>query len=275
MTTELLPPLIDIARRAGDAIMDIYEQDFDVFEKADQSPLTSADLASHRVIIDGLKAITPDWPILSEESADIDFEQRRQWSRYWLVDPLDGTKEFIKRNGEFTVNIALIDHHRPLLGVVYVPVKNTLYCGHHDSGAFRQHADHPQQAIRVRPLPGGPVTVVGSRSHASPRVQAYLDALGPHELTSMGSSLKFCLIAEGSADLYPRLGPTSEWDTAAAQAVVEAAGGRVTETDGRPLQYNRKASLLNPEFLVFADLARDWTEPVPQGPTHVETLQSG
>ena len=264
----LLPALIDIARKAGDEILEIYNQDFDVYEKDDLSPLTDADLASHRHIVSALELLTPDWQLMSEESTSISWEVRKTWSRYWLIDPLDGTKEFIKRNGEFTVNIALIEQHRPVMGVVHVPVSATTYYGACGVGAFCKQADGEPRRIRTRPAPEDKLVVVGSRSHPSPRLQQYLDAMGNHQLASYGSSLKFCLVADGQADLYPRLGPTSEWDTAAAQAVVEAAGGVVTYTNGKPLEYNRKESILNPEFLVAGDASRNWSQFVPAGHGH-------
>jgi 3'(2'), 5'-bisphosphate nucleotidase len=195
---------------------------------------------------------------LSEESAEIDFDIRSRWPEYWLVDPLDGTKEFVSRNGEFTVNIALVREHEPVLGVVHAPVRRVTYTGVAGGGATRQQSAAAAEAIRVQVPCRSPVRVVGSRSHANPALARYLEPLGDYELVSMGSSLKFCLLAEGSADFYPRLGPTSEWDTAAAHAVVLAAGGRIVTLDGSPLQYNRKASVLNPEFLVIADATRDW-----------------
>jgi 3'(2'), 5'-bisphosphate nucleotidase len=248
----------DIAITAGRAILDVYGQDFEVVQKADESPLTQADLASHRVIRDALARMTPDLPLLSEESADISFATRSSWSQYWLVDPLDGTKEFINRNGEFTVNIALVRDHEPVLGVVHVPVSGVTYTGVVGAGASRKPSGSPAESIRVQVPCADPLRVVGSRSHANPRLQHYLQRVGSYELISMGSSLKFCLLAEGKADLYPRLGPTSEWDTAAAHAVVLAAGGRIVTLQNRPLQYNRKESFLNPEFIVFGDSGRDW-----------------
>lgn len=250
--------IAEIATAAGEAILEIYGKDFEVTHKADESPLTQADLASHRLIRDALARLTPDLPLLSEESAEIDFQTRASWPEYWLVDPLDGTKEFVNRNGEFTVNIALIRAHEPILGVVHVPVTGVTYAGIVGKGASRRAAGGESAPIHVRVPSAEPVRVVGSRSHANPRLQQYLEQLGDYELVSMGSSLKFCLLAEGEADLYPRLGPTSEWDTAAAHAVVLGAGGRVVTLDNRPLQYNRKPSLLNPEFLVFGDAQRDW-----------------
>lgn len=249
--------VVAVALRAGAAIMDIYRTDFDVDTKSDESPLTAADLASHREIVTGLKALDDGLPILSEESKHVPWEERKQWTRYWLVDPLDGTKEFVKRNGEFTVNIALIDDHRAVFGVVYAPVKDWTYVGVAGRGAWKI-ADGRRAEIRVRPLGDGPLAVVGSRSHAGDQLQGYLDGLGEHDIVPMGSSLKLCLVAEGAADLYPRLGPTSEWDTAAAHAVVEAAGGQVTDTRLQPMLYNADESLLNEHFLVFGDASRDW-----------------
>ncbi len=250
--------LLDIAREAGRAILGVYHQDFAVEHKDDQSPLTAADLASHRVIAQRLGEIDPDIPILSEEGADIPFADRRQWARYWLIDPLDGTREFVKRNGEFTVNIALIDDGRAIVGVVHVPVTGISYVGQLDHGAWKIDGDNRVEEIRVNTKRPARLRVAGSRSHAGDSLKRFLARVGEHEIVSMGSSLKLCLVAEGSADVYPRLGPTSEWDTAAAQAVVEAAGGRVTDTQMQPLRYNTKESLLNPHFLVFGDRSEDW-----------------
>ena len=250
--------LIQTAREAGDAILAIYRQDFAIYEKQDASPLTEADLASHRIIVDALGKLTPDIPVLSEEDAEIPFEKRSQWSTYWLIDPLDGTKEFIKKNDEFTVNIALVRDHKAILGVVHVPATGVTFHGEAGKGAFRTTDGNTMQ-IHATAEARSPLRVAGSRSHAGSSLQRFLDSVGEHEIVSMGSSLKLCLVAEGEADIYPRLGPTSEWDTAAAQAVVEAAGGMVTDTAGTPLQYNTKESLLNPEFLVFGDKSRDWT----------------
>jgi 3'(2'), 5'-bisphosphate nucleotidase len=252
----LLDPVLEIADRAARAILDIYESDFAVELKDDRSPLTAADRAAHAVIIEGLAALQPALPILSEESAGSEIEGRRNWPRYWLVDPLDGTKEFIKRNGEFTVNIALIEGHEPVLGVVAAPVLGTAYAGTVGSGAFRQ-SGRGREPIEVRRPAAEPLRVVGSRSHAAPALAAFLDTLGPHEMKPMGSSLKICLVAAGEADLYPRLGPTSEWDTAAAQAVLIAAGGSMMDLSGQPLTYNARESLLNPHFLAMGDDIRE------------------
>jgi 3'(2'), 5'-bisphosphate nucleotidase len=251
--------LIEIAVTAGEEILTIYAQDFSVANKQDDSPLTAADLAAHHSIVAGLNALTPDYPVLSEESAALPYSERQHWQRYWLVDPLDGTKEFINRNGEFTVNIALIDQGQAVCGVVHVPVSGVTYAGEKNTGAFKRE-DGRNTMIHVTRPTAKPVRVVGSRSHAGDSLQALLGKLGEHELVSMGSSLKLCLIAEGKADFYPRLGPTSEWDTAAAQAVVEAAGGQVVTLDGKPLRYNTKDTLLNPHFLVFGDEQIRWLD---------------
>lgn len=254
----LVDPVSDLARQAGAAILEVYAGSFDVTNKADSSPLTIADLRAHEIIVKGLSAITPNIPVLSEEASDISFEQRREWSRYWLVDPLDGTKEFVSRNGEFTVNIALVDEHRVVFGVVFVPVNDTLYVGVREHGAYKQVGSQPRMAIGATSPAASPLRLVGSRSHRDSTLDAHLPKLEPCEFLAVGSSLKFCLVAEGAADLYPRFGPTSEWDTAAAQAVVEAAGGAVVKLDGSPLSYNTKAELLNPHFLVFGDTSKDW-----------------
>ena len=246
--------IIKIARDAGLKILEIYARDdFGTRLKSDDSPLTEADLAAHHVIVDGLKALDDSIPVLSEESASIPWEERQKWNRYWLVDPLDGTKEFIKRNGEFTVNIALVENNQPVLGVVYAPVLDVTYYGDSE-GAFKISASEAgeAQSISVMPHQSGEVwKVVGSRSHAGDSLVAFLDELGEHEMVSMGSSLKLCLVAEGAAHIYPRLGLTSEWDTAASHAVVNAAGGEVVVADSNEtLQYNTKESLLNPFFIV-------------------------
>lgn len=258
----LLERVVAIARRAGEEILEVYaSQDAGASTKADNSPLTLADLRAHRVIVEALQALTPEIPVLSEESAEVlPYEERSRWSRYWLVDPLDGTKEFLSRNGEFTVNIALIEGHAPALGVVHVPVRETTYSGLPGVGAWRRRGEEVAEPIHVQASAASPVRVVGSKSHRGDSLDSFLAHLGPHELLPVGSSLKFCLVAEGEADVYPRLGPTSEWDTAAAQAVVCAAGGAVVTLDGAPLTYNAKSEILNPHFLVYADKQRDWLE---------------
>jgi 3'(2'), 5'-bisphosphate nucleotidase len=254
---------ISLARDAGDAIMRIYAQDFSVDTKDDDSPLTAADLAAHRIIVEGLDALTPDIPVLSEEDAGIAWNIRREWRRMWLVDPLDGTREFIKRNGEFTVNIALIEDGIPTLGVVLAPALDYLAHAERGVGAFLREGDTDIVLSTRRPA-AAPMRVAASRSHLDARTQALLERIGEHERLGLGSSLKFCRIAEGRADVYPRFGPTSEWDTAAGQCVLEAAGGAVLGIDGAPLAYNGKASLLNPDFLALGDPDlpwRDWLEP--------------
>lgn len=256
----LLPRVSEIAEQAGAAILAVYETTFAATEKADRSPLTEADLAAHRVIMAGLEQLTPNWPILSEEGRGISYAERHAWPCFWLVDPLDGTREFIKRNGEFTVNIALVVGHQPVLGVVYRPVNGLLYSGIVGVGAVREDPTDGRRPIHAVTQAQDPLRVVASRSHGSDRLEQALAQLGPHERVSMGSSLKLCLVAEGSADLYPRLGPTSEWDTAAAHAVVAAAGGRVCDLSGEDLRYNQRESLLNPEFLVCAGDPVPWLE---------------
>ncbi|MGS0692246.1 3'(2'),5'-bisphosphate nucleotidase CysQ [Shewanella sp. 0m-4] len=249
-----LASIQDIAIEAGDAIMAIYaKDDLGVITKADDSPVTAADLASHQVIVQRLKQLTPDIPVMSEESTNIDWQERRHWQSYWLIDPLDGTKEFIKRNGEFTVNIAFIQNHRAVAGVVYAPVLDKCFYGSLGSGAWLQQAGSTRPLTKVSQSTSVIPRIVGSRSHVSPGLQAYLQEIGEHEMTSVGSSLKFCLLAEGEADIYPRLGLTSEWDTAAAQAVLESAGGKVMQYDTDvPLDYNQKEDILNPYFIAYA-----------------------
>ena len=246
--------LLKIAHNAGEKILEIYARDdFGTRLKSDDSPLTEADLAAHHAIVDGLQALDADIPVLSEESSKIDWAERQQWSRYWLVDPLDGTKEFVKRNGEFTVNIALIENHVPVFGIVYAPVLDvTYYTDDNKAWKLAGRDISEVQQISVKPHQAGETwKVVGSRSHAGDSLVSYLEELGDHEMVSMGSSLKLCLVAEGVAHIYPRLGPTSEWDTAASHAVVNAAGGQVVIAEsGEPLRYNTKESLLNPFFIV-------------------------
>ncbi|MCS4505579.1 3'(2'),5'-bisphosphate nucleotidase CysQ [wastewater metagenome] len=254
----LAEAVLTLCREAGERILRVYARDFDVTSKDDDSPLTEADRAAHEHLAAALPELEPALPVLSEEGGDIAFESRREWSAYWLVDPLDGTREFIKKNGEFTVNVALIADGRPVLGVVHAPVLERSWIGIEGVGAFREDG-HGRRAVHTRPAGPGPWTAVVSRSHRGEQVDALLERLPGFETTSMGSSLKFCLVAEGSADLYPRFGPTSEWDTGAAQCVVEAAGGAVLRLDASPLVYNRKASLLNPDFVAVGDPGVDWT----------------
>ncbi|ALM53733.1 3'(2'),5'-bisphosphate nucleotidase CysQ [Halomonas huangheensis] len=255
--------LIDGSLNAGKAILDIYNSEILVETKDDDSPLTQADLKSHQTLVAMLEELTPDVPVLSEESAAVPFADRRQWNRYWLIDPLDGTKEFIKRNGEFTVNVALIEDGVPVFGIVHAPVLETTWIGEHGHGAFKITGNQ-QQSIQVRKLPDPNQEawkIVGSRSHGSTEFEAFCERLPAHERVSMGSSLKLCLVAEGSADLYPRLAPTCEWDTAAAQAVVTAAGGEVLNAHTlKPLLCNQQDSVLNPFFIVCGQQHQNWTE---------------
>jgi 3'(2'), 5'-bisphosphate nucleotidase len=249
-----------IAREAGAAILKIYARDFSASQKNDNTPLTEADMAAHKVIIGRLEKFQPPLPILSEEAVG-DFSGVGDSGQYWLVDPLDGTKEFIKRNGEFTVNIALIENGRAIMGVVYAPALNVAYLAAEGMGAFKEGAGGRRVPIQVAEhKQGSSWRVVGSRSHAGDSLTAFLQRLGEHELVSMGSSLKFCLVAEGTADVYPRLGPTSLWDTAAAQCVVEQAGGKVIQLTGEPVSYADPSVALNPFFLVHGKSAVNWSD---------------
>jgi len=253
-----LDPVCAIAQRAADAILAVYAQDFEVICKDDDSPVTAADLAAQRVIEQGLHELAPGVPVISEEALAAPWSERRTWRRYWLVDPLDGTREFVKRNGEFTVNIALIEDHRPVLGVVLAPVTGDLYAGATGCDAWRQRsADAPRERLSTRRA-NGLLMVTGSRSYGAGRTMTMLDRLGEHETFALGSSLKFCVIARGDADIYLRLGATSEWDTAAAQCVLEEAGGAVLDLAGRPFRYNTRDSLINPEFIACGDTTVDW-----------------
>lgn len=265
----------NIAVAAGQEILTVYDQDqaLEITLKDDKSPLTEADRRAHELIVERLQNLDSDIPILSEESDAIDFETRSSWHRYWLVDPLDGTKEFIKRNGEFTVNIALIDRGRPSLGVVHVPVTGVTYLGKLGIGAWKQDASGDISTIATQSLEleRGVVRVVASRSHRGEEVEALITrieaGLGPCEVVSMGSSLKICLLADGSADIYPRLAPTCEWDTAAAHGVLAAAGGDIYTTGFEPLRYNQKAELLNPYFIALADIEFAWQQLLKADPT--------
>ncbi len=246
---ELLPRIVDLAKEAGQAILNVYAQaDLAVKFKRDNSPLTQADLKSHRIIADGLSSLSSDWPILSEESEEVSFDRRASWDRFWLVDPLDGTKEFLRRTGEFTVNIALVERGTPILGVVYAPVLDRMYFAGRGAGAFKTHAGLSSR-IETRPAKAI-LRIVISRSHRSQEesLEQFVQDGGQYEFIAMGSSLKFCLIAEGAVDVYPRTGPTTEWDTAAAHCILVEAGGTITDLDGNPLRYN-KPNLLNPGFV--------------------------
>lgn len=248
-----------VAEAAGRLIMNVYRQDFDVTMKPDQSPVTQADIAAHRLIADSLGHLDPSLPCLSEEAAHADYETRRHWTRYWLIDPLDGTKEFIRRNDEFTVNIALIENHAPIIGIVHAPALDLSYLAAKGAGCERIRGG-ARCAISVRRVPKRPSLAI-SKSHRNPELESLLASLPPHESISRGSSLKLCLVAEGGADCYPRTGLTSEWDTAAGQCIVEQAGGQVrTLPDWGRLRYNTKPSLLNPEFVAIGDPDYGWRE---------------
>jgi len=261
---EVREGVIAIARDAAAAILRIYDSEFIVQRKHDNSPLTAADLAAHHCIVDGLARLTPDIPVLSEESAhEVSAAQRRQWARLWVVDPLDGTREFVKRNGEFTVNIALVEDGVAVFGVVQAPVTGELWHGGQGLGAFRRDGED-DVVLRVRVPAVSPLRVAASRSHRDPRSEAFITrmarSVGGVEPLGLGSSLKFCRLAEGGMDVYPRFGPTSEWDTAAGQCVLEGAGGCVLDPKGRPLRYNQRDTVLNGDFIALGDAGLPWRE---------------
>ena len=254
---------VDIARTAASAILDVYQTEFTITEKPDDSPVTAADMAAHKIIVEGLTALTPDIPVLSEESAIPSFSRRRNWQTYWLVDPLDGTREFVKRNDNFTVNIALIHRHESIIGVINVPVTGVDYFSWRNGGSFKseqQGIAKPVHARKLAEASNSSIVVAGSHSHGSQLQKDYIKKIGDVDTLSIGSSLKFCLLAEGKIDIYPRLSPTSEWDTAAAHCIVEQSGGYITKLDNTPLLYNTKDSLLNPFFLVYGDDSHDWAQ---------------
>lgn len=245
--------LSDIAKKAGKAILEVYGTNFDVQCKEDHSPLTLADQRSHRIIVDSLRSRYPHIPVLSEEGKEVPFEIRKGWDRFWLVDPLDGTKEFVKRNGEFTINIALIEGDTPVVGMIYIPVQDRMFLADVREGC-REDANGRRRLLRVAgEMPKGPVRIVRSRSHPAPGLEELLSLIPDHEIVNRGSALKFCAVASGEADFYPRFGPTWEWDTAAGQAIVTAAGGVMLSLSGKPFVYN-KQSLLNGPFLVSSNL---------------------
>lgn len=255
-----------IAVDAAAAILRVYDGDFAVEHKDDHSPLTAADLAAHHVIVDGLARLTPSIPVLSEESAHaVEAATRREWRRLWVVDPLDGTREFVKRNGEFTVNIALVEEGVAVFGVIQQPVTSALWHGGAGLGVFRRDGDGRDRAIAARAPATSPLRVAGSRSHRDARSTAVMARIaagdaGATEVIAMGSSLKFTLIAEGGMDAYPRFGPTSEWDTAAGQAILEGAGGLLLDPQGRPFRYNQRDTLLNGDFVALGDPALPWRD---------------
>ena len=260
VTPALLDAVIHLAITAGEKILAVYSTDFRVQQKNDHSPVTEADRQADETIVAGLKMLTPGIPALSEEADAPAYSVRAAWKKLWLVDPLDGTREFVKRNGEFTVNIALIEAGDPVLGVVYAPVSSTCYYAMRGHGAFKKTGSQAPVAIHTkRYQPDTQMIVTGSRSHnTGDELRRLLTQIGPHKYLPMGSALKSCLVAEGAADIYPRFGPTCEWDTAAAQCVVEEAGGKFTDMALQPLRYNMRDTLLNPHFLVFGDASYDW-----------------
>jgi 3'(2'), 5'-bisphosphate nucleotidase len=259
---KLLQPVLSLAKEAGKEILSLYRSSktIEVIQKADASPVTEADMNAHNIIVAGLQQLSPNIPILSEEAANIPYTTRSQWSTYWLIDPLDGTKEFLHRTDDFTVNIALINDHQSILGVIVAPVFDVSYFSYRNGGAFKQLGQSIPQKINVRPLAAAESWLIAiSRHHSTDGVKRFLDNINqPHELITKGSSLKSCLVAEGQADIYPCLGKTSEWDLAAAQCIVEEAGGKVMTIDRQPLRYNVKSSLLNPPLLVFGDDSFHW-----------------
>jgi 3'(2'), 5'-bisphosphate nucleotidase len=272
---QITAQLIDIVEAAGSVILEVYETNFHVQTKSDESPLTVADLSAHKVIEAGLQELTPDIPIISEESAPPSYAVRSGWQHYWLVDPLDGTKEFINRNGEFTVNIALIVGDTPVFGIVGVPFQGKVYVGNARKGLAYMLLDGERTVLNAqrRETAEATITVVASRNHGGDRLESYFGELGtvfPDCIrTPVGSSLKLCVLAENKADIYPRLGLTSEWDIGAAQALLVAAGGGVFTEDGEPLRYNTKESFLNPEFLAVADRDFPWFELLPKFPANI------
>ena len=256
---------VDVAEQAAVLIMDVYQKkDFDVQIKSDKTPVTQADLLAHHLIVDKLNKLTPDIPILSEESINIPWQSRKTWQTYWLIDPLDGTKEFVDRNGEFTINIALINNGTPIIGVVLAPAVDQLYLAAKNIGAFKRTDQKNLVPIHSRSVPVTQgqknFTVVIGRRSFSDSLNTLFDKLPLHTVLNLGSSLKTCHIAEGKADLYPRYGKTSEWDTAAAQCILECAGGSVTNMQLSPLSYNSKESLLNPSFIAWGDASINWDD---------------
>ncbi len=253
LNKQLIISTIEIAKEAGEAISQIYNSDFDYQIKKDLSPITAADRLSHKIITERLKILTPQIPILSEENCDIPFKVRAQWTDYWLVDPLDGTKEFINNNGEFTVNIALVKNNTPILGIIHIPISHETYWGSKNKGSFYLNANDDVVKISVSNNHQSPIRIVASRSHPSEVLNDVLEKIINYEIINIGSSIKFCHIASGQADCYPRFGPTSEWDTAAGEAIVRYAGGHMVTLDGNLMHYNKKEDYLNPNFIVSSD----------------------
>jgi 3'(2'), 5'-bisphosphate nucleotidase len=264
----LLNEITQIAVEAGREIMIVYESAYDVEQKADGSPFTTADRNAHDLICDRLTSLTPEIPLVSEESIGLDTDERLDWTRLWLVDPLDGTKEFIQRNGEFTVNIALIELGQPMLGVVYAPARGVSYFASHRQGAWRQTKNQPPEIINTQPYRGDAARMVASRLHSGHPVDRFRVGLEDHtgkpvQAIQMGSSLKICLVAEGQADVYPRLGPTSEWDIGAAHCVLNEAGGSILDCDGNRLVYNKR-DMRNPWFIAVGDPNYNWIDLCPR-----------
>lgn len=257
---DLREAVIAVAQAAATRILEVYQRPFVVDHKADQSPLTAADLAAHHCIVDGLTRLTPDIPVLSEESKQLPAAERLRWSRLWLVDPLDGTREFVKRNGEFSVNIALIEHGVATWGVVQAPTTGSVWHGGDGLGTFKRGDDGIDQPLHVRSPATAPLRVAASRSHRDQRTATFIERMGQVEPVGLGSSLKFCRLAEGAIDVYPRFGPTCEWDTAAGQAVLEGAGGCVVDMQGKPFRYNQRDTLLNGAFIALGDTALPWRQ---------------
>ncbi|WP_196139295.1 3'(2'),5'-bisphosphate nucleotidase CysQ [Aliikangiella sp. G2MR2-5] len=261
--TKILQQVCEVAINAGKVILPIYQSDnFEVESKQDNTPLTRADLASHHIIIEQLNKLYPSIPCLSEEGKEIQIKHRKDWPYCFIIDPLDGTKEFIDKNGEFSVNIALVKKNKPILGVIYAPVKDVLYFAAEDVGAFKRSPEQESLPIRARQLEqskrGAQCTVLMSRRSSQKVIENICRQLDEYEIKMCGSALKMCLIAEGVADLYPKLGPTCEWDTAAAQVILEQAGGRLVDLHMKPLLYNTKESLINPYFIAFGDSSFEW-----------------
>ena len=257
---EELLKISNISVEAGRIILDYYNKNLNITFKADESPLTQADLASNKLITDTIKKITPNIPILSEEEF-IEWDVRKEWKKYWLIDPLDGTKEFIKKNGEFTVNIALIEYNRPILGVIYAPASNELYFAKKNFGSYKiltskqlNTLDNAKK-ISIKINKTNKVKIIGSRSHSNPILQKWVSKnFNDFQILQKGSSLKFCLIAEGFADIYPRFGPTSEWDIAAGHIILEEAGGKLKSIDNKEILYNEKEDILNPNFFAYNNI---------------------
>ncbi|EGQ8537950.1 3'(2'),5'-bisphosphate nucleotidase CysQ [Vibrio parahaemolyticus] len=262
--SHLLPQVIEIARSAGQMILDIYEKkQYEAYTKSDETPVTSADIAAHKLITERLSELTPDIPVLSEEAADISLEQRAQWQRYWLVDPLDGTQEFIARSGDFATIIALIDNNKPTMGVVYGPVSGVTYYAYSGKGAWK--IPDMSESVKIHThkheQAGQNIAIAISRRQDINRITSRMSSAWNYDLIPLGSAaLKACLVAEGAVDCYLRLGPTGEWDTAATQCIVEEAGGRILSTHLEPLSYNERETLENPNFIVLGDTNLPWDD---------------